>query len=134
MPRLDTLHRGSYKSAPFVAVLVWVMGAGAARAELVHGAQLPDRAEKVGENRYRAQEDYEALLKYYRTVYPVGTYPRKPVANQPGVKAIHIVNPSGKGWEGMNVYHANDEVRIFIIPAPEPKPVPRKKPAEKRKN
>jgi Na+-transporting NADH:ubiquinone oxidoreductase subunit NqrC len=31
---------------------------------------------------------------------------------------VHIANPSGKGqWEGLNIYEANDEVRIYVVPA-----------------
>ena len=32
------------------------------------------------------------------------------------MKAVHIVNPSGKKFEGLNIYEANDEVRIYIVP------------------
>ena len=96
-----------------------------AAAEVVSGVQLPDGAEKVGENRYRAPGDFEATLKFFKTNYPPGQYPRKMIVNQPGVKAIHISNPSGKKWEGLNIYEANDEVRIFVICAPE-KPVAKK--------
>ncbi len=126
---LDRSEGHLYKAPPLgrwrpllVAVGVW---AGVAAAEVVNGVQLPDGAEKVGENRYRAPGDYEATLKYFKTVYPPGQYPRKTIVNQPGVKAIHISNPSGKKFEGLNIYEANDEVRIFVIPAPE-KPVSKK--------
>ena len=112
---------------------LWVTAAG---AETVSGAQLPDGAQKVGENRYRAPQDYEETLKYYRTVYPAAAYPRRPIVNQPGVKAVHIVNPSGKNFEGLNIYEANDEVRIYVVPvqstAKAAKPEP-KKPGRKTK-
>ena len=103
-----------------------------ASGESVLGAQLPDGAQKVGENRYRAPENYEETLKYYRTVYPPAQFPRKAIVNQPGVKAIHIANSGGKQFEGLNIYEANDEVRIFIVPAdgakqPAKKPKPVKK-------
>ncbi|MBN1210650.1 MAG: hypothetical protein JXB05_37720 [Myxococcaceae bacterium] len=132
MPRaLDSLRGHFYKARPLwaaVAVLLWVTGAG---AETVSGAQLPDGAQKVGENRFRAPGTFEDTLKYYRTVYPVQAFPRRPVVNQPGVKAVHIVNPSGKNFEGLNIYEANDEVRIYIVPVPPaPKPV-RKAPGPK---
>ena len=96
------------------------------RGETVHGAQLPDGSQKVGENRYRAKEDFEAVLKYYRTVYPVATHPRKQIVNRPEVKAVHITNPSMKNFEGLNIYVANDEVRIYVIPVAETKPTKRK--------
>lgn len=120
---LDSLRGHFYKARPLWAALaaLWVTAAG---AEMVSGAQLPDGAQKVGENRYRAPHGYEETLKYYRTVYPVQAFPRKPIVNQPGVKAVHIVNPSGKNFEGLNIYEANDEVRIYIVPAPPPPPKP----------
>ena len=49
--------------------------------------------------------------------------------NQPGVKAVHITNPGGKGWEGLNVYEANDEVRVYVVP---PEGVPAKAPKKKQ--
>jgi hypothetical protein len=104
------------------------VGAG---AETVSGAQLPDGASKVGENRYRAPRDFETTLTYYKSVYPPSAFPRKSVVNQPGVKAVHIVNPSGKNFEGLNIYEANDEVRIYVVPvqtaaAKPSKPEPKK--------
>jgi hypothetical protein len=114
---LDSLRPRFYKPRPFWAAAVaalWTLGAA---AEVVSGAQLPDNAQRVGENRYRAPGDFDETLKYYRTVYPPGAYPRKSIVNQPGVKALHIVNPSGKNFEGLNIYEANDEVRIYVVPA-----------------
>lgn len=82
------------------------------------GAQLPDGARKVAEHRYKSSTDFEGTLKYYKNVYPASSYPRKSVMNQPGVKAVHIPNTSGKGgWQGLNIYEANDEVRIYVVPA-----------------
>lgn len=97
-----------------------------ARGETVHGAQLPAGAQKVGENRYRAAEDFDGVLKYYKTVYPTAAYPRKPIVNRPDVKAVHIANPSMKNFEGLNIYVANDEVRIYVIPVAETKPMKKK--------
>jgi hypothetical protein len=85
----------------------------------------------VGENRYRPKEDFEGTLKYYKTIYPPAHYPRKQIANQPGIKAVHISNPSGKNFEGLNIYVANDEVRIYIVPVVEA-PKPKKKASEGR--
>ena len=86
----------------------------------------PPGVQKVGENRYRAPGSFDDTLKYYRTVYPAQAFPRKPVVNQPGVKAVHIVNHSVKKFEGLKMYEANDEVRIYIVPAP-PAPRPARK-------
>ena len=82
------------------------------------GAVLPDGARKVAEHRYRAPSDFQATLKFYKSAYPTNHYPRKSVVNQPGVKAIHIANASGRGqWEGLNIYEADDEVRIYVVPS-----------------
>ena len=111
-------RRLSPRAAVLAAAMTWCV-AGVARAELINGVQLPDGAVKVGENRYRVREDFEGILKYYRTVYPVQTFPRRQIVNQPGVKAVHITNPVGKSFEGLNIYLSNDEVRIYVIPHPE---------------
>ncbi|MDC0715064.1 hypothetical protein POL68_41840 [Stigmatella sp. ncwal1] len=113
---LDRMTRYFYKARPLWVAVV-ALSVTVAEAEVINGAQLPDGARKVGENRYRAPGDYEETLKYYRTVYPAGTFSRKAIVNQPGVKAVHIVNPSGKNFEGLNIYEANEEVRIYIVPA-----------------
>ena len=130
MARLDTPGVGSYKprSAWAVATALVLLTGGLARAELLDGVQLPDKASKVGERRYRCPQDWENTLKYFKTVYPTATYPRRSIVNQPGVKAIHIANPSGKGWAGLNVYEANDEVRVYVVP---PEGVPAKAPKKK---
>lgn len=126
---LDRLTRCFYKARPLWVAAV-ALSVTVAEAEVVNGAQLPDGARKVGENRYRAPGDYEETLKYYRTVYPAGTFSRKSIVNQPGVKAVHIVNPSGKNFEGLNIYEANEEVRIYIVPAQPSAKQPAKKAPE----
>jgi hypothetical protein len=94
-----------------------MVGLGA-KGESELGASIPDGARKVAEHRYKSSTDFEGTLKYYKNVYPASSYPRKSVVNQPGVKAVHIPNTSGKGgWEGLNIYEANDEVRIYVVPA-----------------
>ncbi|MGQ0505279.1 MAG: hypothetical protein ACT4TC_08140 [Myxococcaceae bacterium] len=128
---LDTPFTRLYKSRALW--LTAVLLATGARAESVNGAQVPDGALIVGENRYRASDDFEGVLKYYKTVYPPANYPRKSVINQPGIKAVHIVNPSGKNFEGLNIYEANEEVRIYVIPANAP-PSKKKDPKSKRKS
>lgn len=136
MQRLDTRRARFYIAPPLSAAVVAVglvlgLFPGLASAENVGGVQLPDGVQKVGENRYRAPEDFDKTMRYYRTVYPPGSYPRKSIVNQPGVKAVHIANPSGKRFGGLNIYEANDEVRIYIVPV-EPKPVPQKKKPESK--
>jgi len=99
-------------------VLVGVLlVAGAARADSVLGCQLPDSARKVAELRYHVSEDWERIWKFYSQTYPSKNYPWREIIRQPGIRARHIVNPSGKGWEGINVYEANDEIRLYVVPA-----------------
>ncbi|MGA9524217.1 MAG: hypothetical protein WBV82_22375 [Myxococcaceae bacterium] len=113
---LDSVLTGLYKARALAVAAVLVM-ASVAGAEVVGGVQLPNGVQKVGENRFRARDDFDGVLKYYRTVYPTDRYPRRSIVNQPGVKAVHISNPSGKNFEGLNIYEANDEVRIFVVRA-----------------
>jgi hypothetical protein len=97
--------------------LVVLMLAGAAWADSELGAVLPDGARKVAEHRYKSSTDFEGTLKFYKKTYPDASYPRTKIVNQPGVHALHLSNPSGKGaWEGLNIYEANDEVRIYVVP------------------
>ena len=103
-----------YKRALVVALLL--LAPGLAHALTVAGATLPDDARKVGENRYQLGRDYEAVLKFYRTTYSA-RYTRRPIADQPGVKAVHIQNPEAKPgqWEGLNVYELKGQVRVFVL-------------------
>lgn len=82
----------------------------------VAGAVLPDGAVKVAENRYRVPQNWDETLRFYRQSYPP-RYTRRAIADQPGVKALHIANPDAKAgsWEGLNVYEAKGEVRIFVL-------------------
>ncbi len=97
-------------------VAVFSLGASAAETEL--GAILPDNARKVAEHRFKSLQDFEGTMKFYKKTYSDSTYPRRKIVNQPGVNAWHISNQSGKGaWEGLNIYEANDEVRIFVVPS-----------------
>ncbi|WP_233262069.1 hypothetical protein [Vitiosangium sp. GDMCC 1.1324] len=105
-----------YKPRPLGAAVAAALWTSVAMAEVVSGAQVPDGSQKVGENRYRAPGDFDKTLEYYKSVYPASAFPRRSIVNQPGVKAVHIVNPSGKNFEGVNIYEANDEVRIYVVP------------------
>ena len=129
--RLDTSDPRSYKAARrwMVVAALGVWASGAARAEVLDGVQLPDRTVKVGERRYRVPQDWENTMKYFKTAYPSGQYPRHTIVNQPGVKAVHIANPDGHGsWVGLNIYEANDEIRVYVVP-PDGAAKPAKKPA-----
>lgn len=96
---------------------------GLALAEKVAGATLPEDARRIGENRYQVERKYEDLLKFFRTTYPPAKYPRRPIADQPGVKAVHIENPEAKpgSWEGLNVYELKGESRIFVLLKQQPR-------------
>jgi hypothetical protein len=119
---LLTMHPlARYKAALVAGLLV---APGVAQAGRVAGAQLPDEATQVEANRFRIDRKYDDTLKFYRTVYPPAKYPRRAIANQPGIKAVHIENPEARpgGWDGLNVYELNGETRVFVLVAPrEPK-------------
>lgn len=134
---LDSLKDLAYKARPLGAVVV-ALGWMVAAAETVSGAQLPDGSQRVGENRYRAPGDFDKTLEFYKVVYPANAYPRRAIVNQPGVKAIHISNPSGKNFEGLNIYQSNDEVRLYVVPLQAlpggPRPVKKAEPTATKKD
>ncbi|WP_242393711.1 hypothetical protein [Anaeromyxobacter oryzisoli] len=103
-----------YKAA-LVAVFAVVPGLALAEVK-VAGAMLPDGAEKVAVNRYRVPRTYEETLKFFRQTYGA-RYTRRPIADQPGVKAVHIDNPDARPgqWEGLNVYELKGETRVFVL-------------------
>jgi hypothetical protein len=120
-----TVDRVSRYKAALAAV--FLAAPGLAPAEKVAGATLPDEARMVEPNRYRVERSYEDTLKFYRAVYPPARYPRKAIANQPGLKAVHIENPEAKpgGWDGLNVYDIRGETRVFVLTTPGKKDPPR---------
>ncbi|MGC3997336.1 MAG: hypothetical protein QM767_07465 [Anaeromyxobacter sp.] len=105
-----------YKAALVAVLLLAVPGLAAAADLKVAGAVLPDGSEKVAENRYRVPRSYEDALKYFKQVYGP-RYVRRTIADEPGVKAVHIENPDAKpgSWEGLNVYELKGEVRVFVL-------------------
>jgi hypothetical protein len=92
---------------------------GLALAEKVAGAILPDEAVKIGENRFRIPKSYEETIKFFRGVYGP-RFRRRPIADTPSVKAVHIENPDAKPgqWEGLNVYELKNETRVFVLVKP----------------
>ncbi len=112
---------GRYKAALAAAAL---LAPALAAAERVAGAVLPDESRQVGAYRYRIDKSFDDALKFFRSVYPPGRYPRRPIANQPGVKAVHIANPEARpgSWEGLNVYEWKGETRVYVLVAQEKKP------------
>ena len=90
---------------------------GLAWSEKVAGATLPEEARKIGENRYQVDRKYEDVLKFFRATYPPARYTRRPIVDQPGIKAVHIENPEARpgSWEGLNVYELKGETRVFVL-------------------
>jgi hypothetical protein len=82
----------------------------------VAGALLPDGAEKVAESRYRIPKNWDETIRFYRQTYPP-RYTRRPIVDQPGVRAVHIDNPDAKpgAWDGLNIYETKGEVRVFVL-------------------
>jgi hypothetical protein len=100
---------------------------GGALAEKVAGATLPDEARAIEPNRYRIERSWDDTLRFFKAVYPPARYPRRPIANQPGLKAVHIENPEARpgGWDGLNVYDVKGETRVFVLTTPGKKEAPR---------
>lgn len=98
-------------------MLLLLLLAVSARAETELGAQLPDGARRVAEHRFEVSGGFEKVERFYRVVYSTSSYPRLELINQAGIKAVHIANPKGGGWEGINIYANADSVRIYVVPA-----------------
>jgi len=104
--------------AIFAAFGVWSgISAGAATAAepSAYGAILPNGAHQVGKDRYQSPSGFGETLKFYSKVYSVEHYPRKAIADLPGVRAIHLVNGGRGEWEGLNIYELNGSTRIFVL-------------------
>jgi hypothetical protein len=69
----------------------------------------------VGTDRFRSPTGYPDTLKFYLKAYSPERFPRTPIAALPGVRAMHIENPGGHDWEGLNIYELNGETRIFVL-------------------
>ena len=112
---LDSPATHRYKAALFAAgaVLLWASIALAAKDLTVRGAILPAGSQQVGEDRFRSPSNYADTVQFYSKIYK--TNPRKTIINQPGIRAVHIVNDSKGEWEGLNVYELEGETRIFVV-------------------
>ena len=104
-----------YKAA-LTAIFLALPGLAPA-AEKAGGAIVPDESVKIGENRFRSPKSWDETVKFYRSVYPPQRYTRRPIADTPAVKAVHIENPDAKpgSWEGLNVYELKTETRIYVL-------------------
>jgi hypothetical protein len=99
-----------------ILAAAFVLAPAFARADpVVHGAILPSGAHQVGKDRYQSPSAYAETLKFYSKVYSVEHYPRRAVADLPGVRAIHLVNGGHGDWDGLNIYEFNGVTRIFVL-------------------
>lgn len=97
----------SFVTLILIPSLAWAAG------KPIAGLTLPGGAVEVGENRYRSTQSFEETLKFFGNIKGLN---RKPIARQPQVKAVHFESLDPKsGFEGINVYEANKEVRIHVI-------------------
>jgi hypothetical protein len=92
-----------------------LVSAGARAEPTSHGAMLPSGSREVGKDRFQSPSPYAETLKFYWKVYG-DHFPRKTIADLPGIRAVHISNPGHGGWEGLNVYELNGVTRIFVLP------------------
>ena len=91
------------------------------------GFALPDGAVKIDEDRYRLPAPWDETLKFYRRAYPTAKFPRHNLRSQTPIRAIHIDNPAGGEWDGVNLYEVSrGEVRLYILPGKEPPKEPAK--------
>ena len=106
-----------------LAVLLAATAALAAEGFKARGFILPDGTVKIDDDRYRLPQPWDEAVRFYRRAYPPAKFPRQTLHNQTAVRAMHIENPSGLEWEGVNLYEAaRGEVRVFILPGKEPPP------------
>jgi hypothetical protein len=103
-----------------ILALLVATGASAAEGFKARGFLLPDGAVKIDEDRYRLSQPWDEAVKFYRKLYPSAKYPRHNLHSQTPVRAVHIDNPSGVEWDGVNIYEASrGEVRLYILPGKE---------------
>jgi hypothetical protein len=98
------------------ALLASALFPAAARAsDTAHGALLPSGAREVGPDRYQTSAPFAETMKFYQKTYSAERYPRKSIADIPGVRAVHLTNPSHVGWDGLNIYELNGVTRIYVL-------------------
>ena len=78
---------------------------------------------KIDEDRYRLPSTWDETVKFYRRAYPPNKFPRRTLHSQTAIRAMHMENPAGGEWDGVNLYEAGrGEVRVFILPSAAPPP------------
>ena len=121
--RIDAALEEDPMKALAIAVLLAATGASAAEGFKARGFILPDGAVKIDDDRYRLPQPWDEAVKFYRRAYPPAKFPDARLHSQTAVRAMHIDNPPGLEWEGVNLYEAgHGEVRVFILPGQEPPP------------
>ena len=104
-----------------MGALIFLMGAvfNPARAAgefKAHGFILPSGSVKLDDDRYRLPMGWDDVQRFYRNTYPAAKYARHTLRNQAGVRALHIINPKGDDWTGVNMYEAaRGEVRVYVL-------------------
>ena len=107
----------------FALLLAATAAVAAGEGFKARGFILPDGAVKIDDDRYRLPQPWDEAVKYYRRAYPPAKYPRHSLRSQTPIRAMHIDNPSGIEWDGVNLYEINrGEVRLYILPGKEPPP------------
>lgn len=119
-PPVDTRFGGRYKAA---LIFLWALLAAPAPARAgsaaVKGAVLPPGSQQVGEDRFKSPSNYADTLTFYSKQYR--NNPRKSIVNQPGIRAVHLVNDGRGDWEGLNIYELDGETKIFVVARDSPK-------------
>ena len=117
---LDRPRSLRYRRALFWLILfaLYVRTAEARDGVAARSGLLPPGSTQVGENRFRSPLNYADTLNFYSKHFK--NNPRKTIVNQPGIRAIHIVNDGKGDWEGLNVYEKEEETRIFVVPRDSP--------------
>jgi hypothetical protein len=99
-----------------LAAVLLLLSPAALAGQTAHGALLPSGSTPVGPDRYRSPSGYPDTVKFYLKAYSPEHFPRTAIAALPGVRALHIENPTGhEAWEGLNIYELNGETRIFVL-------------------
>ena len=98
-----------------LASILFAPVARAAGEFKARGFILPSGSVRLDDDRYRLPMGWDDVQRFYRNTYPAAKYPRHTLRNQSGVRALHIVNPRGDEWTGVNMYEAaKGEVRVYV--------------------
>lgn len=117
---VDTRFGGRYKAALFFLwALLAVPTPARAGSATVKGVVLPPGSQQVGEDRFKSPSNYADTLTFYSKQYR--NNPRKSIVNQPGIRAVHLVNDGKGAWEGLNIYELDGETKIFVVARDSPK-------------